>query len=476
LCEGLRAPRRAAGKDRAQRRHLGQPVRQRRQPAEPLRNDRAGNLASDRRQDRRLLLRRRHRRHARRRRHGAQGAQPRGSHRACRSNGRRALQLLHDRQAQVRGFLNHRRHRSGPHHQESRGCANRRRLPDTRRGGGALHLRSARARRPLPRRFLRRQHRRRRPARQGAWPGTHHRHHIGRLRHPLSVEAVQSGISPREEASGSALARAHLAGRSAVRANIAAASALMLEAETCMLRTDDTPAPQLPSRWLTSTAWLADHLRDRNLAVVDASSVPPGQQGDAHADYRHGHIPGAVFFDINAISDHSTELPHMLPGPAQFGEAAGALGISETDTIVVYDSAGLYSAARVWWTFRIFGAKNVFLLDGGLPKWKAEERPLEKGDATRPAKKFQAEMNVAAVAMLADVRMALTDDSTQIVDARSAERFSGKAAEPRPGLRSGHIPGSFNVPYTRLLENGRLAARDRIESAFKDAGVDLDKP
>jgi len=243
-----------------------------------------------------------------------------------------------------------------------------------------------------------------------------------------------------------------------------------------MLRTDDSPAPQLPSRWLTSTAWLADHLRDRNLAVMDASSVPPGQQGDAHADYRHGHIPGAVFFDINAIADHSTELPHMLPGPAQFGEEAGALGISETDTIVVYDSAGLYSAARVWWTFRIFGAKNVFILDGGLPKWKAENRPLDKGDAARPAKKFQAEMNVDAVAMLADVRMALTDDSTQIVDARPAERFSGKAAEPRPGLRSGHMPGSFSVPYSGLLENGRLVARERIASAFKEAGVDLDKP
>jgi thiosulfate/3-mercaptopyruvate sulfurtransferase len=244
-----------------------------------------------------------------------------------------------------------------------------------------------------------------------------------------------------------------------------------------MLRTDDdAPAPPLPSRWLVSTAWLADHLRDRNLAIVDASVVPPAQRGDAHADYRQGHIPGAVFFDIDAISDHSTELPHMLPGPTQFGEATGALGISETDTIVVYDSAGLYSAARVWWTFRIFGAKNVFILDGGLPKWKAEDRPLEKGDAARPAKKFQAEMNVGAVAMLADVRMALTDDSAQIVDARPAERFSGKAAEPRPGLRSGHMPGSFNVPYARLLENGRLIARERIEKAFKDAGVDLDKP
>jgi thiosulfate/3-mercaptopyruvate sulfurtransferase len=243
-----------------------------------------------------------------------------------------------------------------------------------------------------------------------------------------------------------------------------------------MLRTDDSPAPPLPSRWLVSTAWLADHLRDRNLSVVDASSVPPGKQGDAHADYRQGHIPGAVFFDINAISDHSTELPHMLPGPAQIGVAAGALGISETDTIVVYDSAGLYSAARVWWTFRIFGAKDVFILDGGLPKWKAEGRPLENGGAARPAKKFQSEMNVGAVAMLADVRMALTDDSAQIVDARPAERFTGKAAEPRPGLRSGHMPRSFSVPYSGLLENGRLVARERIESAFKEAGVDLDKP
>ena len=142
---------------------------------------------------------------------------------------------------------------------------------------------------------------------------------------------------------------------------------------------------------------------------------------------------------------------------------------------MVYDSAGLYSAPRVWWTFRIFGAKNVFILDGGLPKWKAEGRPLETGDTKRPPKQFHAEMDVGAVAMLADVRMALTDDSAQIVDARSAERFAGKAPEPRPGLRSGHMPGSFNVPF-RLLENGRLASRERIEAAFTAAGVDLDKP
>jgi thiosulfate/3-mercaptopyruvate sulfurtransferase len=243
-----------------------------------------------------------------------------------------------------------------------------------------------------------------------------------------------------------------------------------------MLRSDDSPTPSSASRWLVTTEWLAEHLRDRNFAVVDGSYALPTLQRDVQAEYRAGHIPGAVFFDIEAISDHSTELPHMLPGATQFGEAVGALGIGDGDTVVVYDSAGLYSAARVWWTFRIFGARNVLILDGGLPKWIAEGRPLEKGDVKRTPKKFTAEMNVGPVAMLADVRMALTSEGAQVVDARSAERFNGKAPEPRPGLRSGHMPGSFNVPYSRLVENGRLLPRERIQSAFAEAGVDLDKP
>jgi thiosulfate/3-mercaptopyruvate sulfurtransferase len=236
------------------------------------------------------------------------------------------------------------------------------------------------------------------------------------------------------------------------------------------------PSPSSNSRSLKSTDWLAEHSRDRNVVIVDGSMFLPTQKRDAHAEYLAGHIPGAVFFDVDKISDHSTELPHMLPGAAQLGEALGALGIGDGDTIVVYDSLGLYSAARVWWTFRIFGATNVFILDGGLPKWKAEKRFLETGDTKKTPKKFHAEMNVAPVAMLADVRMALTDESAQIVDARSAERFAGKAPEPRPGLRSGHMPGSFNVPFDRLLENGRLASAKRIEDAFTSAGVDLDKP
>jgi len=243
-----------------------------------------------------------------------------------------------------------------------------------------------------------------------------------------------------------------------------------------MLRSEDHAATSPNSRWLVSTAWLADHLPDRDVIAVDASYPLPAQPRDVRAEYREGHIPGAVFFDIDAVSDDSSELPHMLPGPTHFGRAVGALGIGDGDTVVVYDSAGLYSAARVWWTFRIFGAKKVFVLDGGLPKWKAEGRPLETGDAQRQARQFTANMNVGAVATLDDVRMAQTDDSAQIVDARSAERFAGTAPEPRPGLRSGHIPRSFNLPYGRLVVAGRLAPPARIETAFRDAGIDLDKP
>jgi thiosulfate/3-mercaptopyruvate sulfurtransferase len=239
---------------------------------------------------------------------------------------------------------------------------------------------------------------------------------------------------------------------------------------------DNFPPASQSSRWLRSTEWLAEHLRDPTLVVVDATYFLPTHNRDARAEYRSAHIPGAVFFDIESISDHSTDLPHMLPGTTQFGEAVGALGIGDGDTVVVYDNSPLFSAARVWWTFRLFGAKSVYVLDGGFPKWKFESRPIESGDAKRTPKKFNAEMDVGPVALLDDVRLALTDDSVQVVDARSAERFAGKAPEPRPGLRSGHMPRSFNVPYDRLIENGRLKSREKIAAAFTSAGVDLDKP
>jgi thiosulfate/3-mercaptopyruvate sulfurtransferase len=230
------------------------------------------------------------------------------------------------------------------------------------------------------------------------------------------------------------------------------------------------------SRWLKSTEWLASQLGKKGVAIVDGSYYLPTQKRDAKAEYRVAHIPGAVFFDINEVADHSTDLPHMLPGPDQFGEAAGALGIAESDTIVIYDGSGFFSAPRVWWTFRIFGARNVFILDGGLPAWKQEGHPTEAGEVKRPTRKFNASMDTGAVAMLTDVQMALSDESAQVVDARSAGRFAGTEPEPRPGLRSGHMPGALSVPSTEMVENGRLASADKIAAAFKKAGVDTDKP
>ncbi len=228
------------------------------------------------------------------------------------------------------------------------------------------------------------------------------------------------------------------------------------------------------SRWLKSAQWLAANLG--KVVVVDASYYLPIQKRDPKAEYLAAHIPGAVFFDLNAIADTSTDLPHMLPGPDQFGAAVGALGIAETDTIVVYDATGLYSAPRVWWTFRIFGAKNVYVLDGGLPAWKAQGGASEAGEVKRPAAEFKATMDTGAVAMVSDVQVALNDGSAQVVDARAAGRFFGREPDPRPGLRPGHMPGALNVPFADILENGRLASREKIAQAFAKAGVDLDKP
>jgi thiosulfate/3-mercaptopyruvate sulfurtransferase len=235
-------------------------------------------------------------------------------------------------------------------------------------------------------------------------------------------------------------------------------------------------SPKLPSKWLKSTEWLAGQVGKPGVTIVDGSFYLAIQKRDAKAEYLAGHISGALFFDIDAVADDSTDLPHMLPGPAQFGAAAGALGITEKDTIIVYDGSGLNSAPRVWWTFRIFGARQVFILDGGLPAWKAEGRALEAGEVKRPARTFEATMDTGAVAMVSDVQMALNDQSVQVVDARSAGRFAGREPEPRAGLRPGHMPGAFNLPYTEIVENGRLVSLERIAQAFKKAGVDTDRP
>jgi len=237
------------------------------------------------------------------------------------------------------------------------------------------------------------------------------------------------------------------------------------------------PDPRPPaSKNLVTTDWLAARLGEPEISIVDGSFYLPALKRDAKAEYLAGHIPGAAFFDIDAIADHSSDLPHMLPGTTQFSKDVGALGIGKDDTIVIYDGAGLGGAPRVWWTFRIFGAKKVYILDGGLPKWKAEGRPLEQGATQRTPRKFESQLNTTVVANVDDVQMALLDKSAQVVDARPANRFRGEAPEPRPGLRGGHMPGAKNVPVTELIEDGRLIAPDKIKEKFAAGGVDVDKP
>src|SRR5262245_57972440 len=183
------------------------------------------------------------------------------------------------------------------------------------------------------------------------------------------------------------------------------------------------PPTKPASPWLVTTDWLASRLKSPDLVVVDGSFYLPAHKRDAAAEYRAGHIPGAVRFDIDAISDHSSPLPHMLPSAFDFAMAVGELGISERDTIVVYDGMGLFSSPRVWWTFRLFGAEHVFILDGGLPKWKAEGRPIEKDVVKRPPRHFITRTPADIVASLETVQRALANNSAQVVDARPADRF-----------------------------------------------------
>jgi thiosulfate/3-mercaptopyruvate sulfurtransferase len=224
------------------------------------------------------------------------------------------------------------------------------------------------------------------------------------------------------------------------------------------------------SRWLVTTDWLAARLGAPDVAVVDGSYYLPTQKRDAAAEFLAGHIPGAMRFDLDQISDHANPLPHMLPSAEQFARDVGALGIAETDTIVVYDGAGMFSSPRVWWTFRLFGAQNVFVLEGGLPRWKAEGRPLESGTGKRAPKTFRARPPRDVVASLADVQAALAGKTAQVVDSRPAERFRGEVPEPRPGVRPGHIPGSLSVPSSALVENGTLVSPERLRAVFAAGG------
>lgn len=225
-----------------------------------------------------------------------------------------------------------------------------------------------------------------------------------------------------------------------------------------------------------STEWLATHLNDADVSIVDASWYLPTMNRDGRREYAEGHIPNAVHFDIDAIADKATTLPHMLPTPQDFAQAVGAMGISDQDHIIVYDGAGLFAAARVWWTFRVMGAKRVSILQGGAPKWKSENRPWTADKTARPAKIFSPTFDAHAVASLNTVKDVLHTKTAQIVDARPADRFRGEAPEPRPGLKSGHMPGSFNVPFGEVVKNGALVDKTGLKTAFEKAGVHLDQP
>jgi thiosulfate/3-mercaptopyruvate sulfurtransferase len=230
------------------------------------------------------------------------------------------------------------------------------------------------------------------------------------------------------------------------------------------------------SRWFVSTEWLAGHLDDDEVAIVDGTWHLPTLGRDAEAEYRSGHIPGAVFFDIDRIADTTRALPHMLPSPEVFAAGVGELGIDERQTVVVYDSIGLASAPRLWWTFKVMGARTVVILDGGLPKWRAEGWPIETGAVTRARRRFTALADADPVRDLADIRRNLTEPRFQLVDARPAARFFGEAPEPRSWVKTGRVPGSLNVPSGDLIADGRLKDADALRQAFVDAGVDLGKP
>jgi thiosulfate/3-mercaptopyruvate sulfurtransferase len=228
---------------------------------------------------------------------------------------------------------------------------------------------------------------------------------------------------------------------------------------------------------LIEPAWLAERLRDPNTVVLDATLPPVGvaPQVNTRARYLAEHIPGAIFFDIDELSDHSTDLPHMLPSAETFSRQVAALGVSDGSTIVVYEQESVFSAPRAWWMLRTFGAREVHILNGGLQAWRDAGLPTESGEVRRPAASFAAKLNSDAVRTLAMVRQTMAD-GRQIADARSAGRFAGTLPEPRPGLRSGHMPGSVSVPFTELVEDGRLKSAERMSEIFAAKGLDLEQP
>jgi thiosulfate/3-mercaptopyruvate sulfurtransferase len=233
----------------------------------------------------------------------------------------------------------------------------------------------------------------------------------------------------------------------------------------------------MTTRNFCTTTELAAELGDADLGVIDASWHLPAAGRIGASEFLGGHIPGAVFFDIDTIADLEQGLPHMLPKPEPLAKAMCALGLGDGMRFVVYDVLGLYAAARVWWTLRAYGVAEVRILEGGMPQWIKEGRPVEKGPARpRPPRSFTPRLEDSFVASLDEVREALASGSAQVVDARPADRFNGQTPEPRAGLRSGHMPGSLNLPFVEIVEHGRLKPPEALKAAFAEHHVDLTKP
>ncbi|CNH94660.1 putative sulfurtransferase [Yersinia frederiksenii] len=232
------------------------------------------------------------------------------------------------------------------------------------------------------------------------------------------------------------------------------------------------------SPFLVTPQWLAENIHDDKIIILDARMSPPGliPKRNIRAEFEQGHIPGAVYFDIDAIADHSTDLPHMLPSPQAFSEMVGQLGVSEQHTLVIYDDGNLFSAPRVWWTFRTLGAKKVLILANGISGWQQAGFALESGPVSPVSQTFNATFNATAVKNVNQVLAALGNKEIQIVDARPAGRFKAQEPEPRPGLRLGRIPDSINIPWGSMVENGNLKSPQALASIFAAHGVDLTKP
>lgn len=225
-------------------------------------------------------------------------------------------------------------------------------------------------------------------------------------------------------------------------------------------------------RAIVSTNWLALHLKSPDVRIVDGSFYLPDARRNAQEEYQREHIPGAVFFDIDEIADEKSPYPHMLPSPEKFSSRVRALGLGDGNKIVVYDGAGIFSAARVWWMFKVMGHDDVAVLDGGLPKWKREHRALTDHVTAIRASHFTPRPRTALVRNSRQVAEALETGSETVVDVRSAERFQGRSPEPRPGVRSGHMPGAINLPYRDLLaEDGTLLKGEALKARVRAAGL-----